>query len=331
VRRPLIDALNALVGGDDLIAVMTPEMSARELRSREGRKHRADARALLGKETGRHRCVETRYEMCYAPPIIDGPAIAKAMIDRRREVRVLDALEDLIHSLRVLREERKAVITISDGWPLYGPDPSLTKPLLTPTQDPKDPGDVYIPIPGVGKDPITGRPTTRPPSESFSTDGGGPADRATCEVHRSALAGLTNEHRFTSLMQAANRANVSFYPIGPGSFSASYAFESRRNRSLQQMADMTAAMPSGCPVRSKPVCAASSGSSLLSRRLLLRRKIRRPFHRIDVRVKRPGVQCARVPATWLQPPRKRSGARRCRLAGRRRDAARDACRQRALR
>ena len=75
------------------------------------------------------------------------------MVARRREVLVLDALEDLVQFLRGLREERKAVITLTDGWPLVRTEPNLRKPLLTPTQDPKEPANVFIPIPKVGRDP----------------------------------------------------------------------------------------------------------------------------------------------------------------------------------
>ena len=37
-----------------------------------------------------------------------------------------------IQHLRGLREERKAVITVTDGWPLYQPDRNLAKPLIDP-------------------------------------------------------------------------------------------------------------------------------------------------------------------------------------------------------
>jgi hypothetical protein len=207
-------------------------------------------------------------------------------------VLVLNALADLIESMRVLREERKAVIAISDGWSLYGPDRELTKPLLAPTLDSKEPANVHIPIPGVGRDPITGRPTTRPPSESFSNDGAGPVDRASCEVDRYALAELSNEQRFTGLMQAANRSNVSFYPVGPGSFSASYALESRRNQSLQLMADMTDGyairLPGSMEAGFRRVIEDLSSYYLAGYYSDGRSDGR--FHRIEVRIKRPGIQ-----------------------------------------
>ena len=51
------------------------------------------------------------------------------MILRRREKQTLDALEDLVVFLRDVREERKAVLTITDGWLLYRPNRNLARPL----------------------------------------------------------------------------------------------------------------------------------------------------------------------------------------------------------
>ena len=60
------------------------------------------------------------------------------MILRRRESRTLDALEDLARFLRGVREERKAIIVISDGWQLYKPNSNLAR--------------------AVGGEPMTGQP-----------------------------------------------------------------------------------------------------------------------------------------------------------------------------
>ena len=49
-------------------------------------------------------------------PKSDTPGIAAEMIGRRRERLALDAIEDLIVHLRGIREERKAVLTVSEGW-----------------------------------------------------------------------------------------------------------------------------------------------------------------------------------------------------------------------
>jgi VWFA-related protein len=295
VRRPLIDALNALIGGDDLIAIMTPEMSARGLTfTRRTSSIEAMLTPHWGQEgwPGTKDPVEARYDHCYAPPIIDGEWMAREMVARRREVLVLDAVEDLVQFLRGLREERKAVITISDGWPLYGPEPNLRKPLLTPTQDPAEPANVFIPIPKAGADPRTGRPTVKDPSSvTISNDGIGTVDRAACEVDRYALAELRNEKRLTDLMQEANRANVSFYPIGPGGFSAAYAPLGGRRRSLELMADITdgqaIVQPAYMETGIRRIVDDLSNYYLVG--YYSTAEPDGKFHKITVRVKRPGV------------------------------------------
>ena len=232
VRRPMIEALNALIGGDDLIAVMTPEMLARGLTfSRRTASIEAMLTPHWGQEgwPGTKDPVEARYEACYNLPIIDGPKMAAEMIARRREAQVLDAVEDLVQFLRGLREERKAVITLSDGWPLYGPNPNLRKPLLTPTDDPSQFGSV----PDTGSSAGDGSEDRAAEGGSIvrdeiSSEGIGTVDRASCEIDRLMLAEIKNEQRFIEIMQGANRANVSFYPIGPGGFSATYAPMSSR-------------------------------------------------------------------------------------------------------
>ena len=112
--------------------------------------------------------LEVRYEACYdRPSIVDGPWMAREMIARRREMRTLDALDDLIQHLRGLREERKAVITITDGWPLYEPDRNLGKPLIDPKTDGViTGGQTQVPVPKIGRDPRTGRIAPRDPAPS---------------------------------------------------------------------------------------------------------------------------------------------------------------------
>ena len=296
VRRPLIDALNALIGGDDLIAVMTPEMSARGLTfTRRTSSIEAMLTPHWGLEgwPGTRDPVEARYEACYNESIIDGPWMAREMIARRREKLVLDAVEDLVEFLRGLREERKAVITISDGWPLYGPDPNLRKPLLRTTTDPNEvPANVDIPLPKPGADPRTGRLTMKDPSSvTISNDGIGTLDRNACEVDRYELSDLKNDLRLTSMMQAANRSNVSFYPIGPGGFSAMYAPLGGRRQSLETMADITdgqaIVQPAFMETGIRRIVDDLSNYYLLGYYSNVKADGR--FHTITVRVKRPGV------------------------------------------
>jgi hypothetical protein len=61
-------------------------------------------------------------------------------------------------------------------------------------------------VPPATIDPRTGRLTTAPTAEA-------PAD--TCETDRLRLASLDHDSRFRQILDQANRANVSFYPIDP--------------------------------------------------------------------------------------------------------------------
>jgi VWFA-related protein len=209
IRTPLIEALDRLIGQDDLIAVMRPEMSASDItfarrtttiegflsRYWWGERDRADFR----------NPIDDQYAACYpgiprpGETIAPDQGIAQEMILRRREKETLDSLEDLVRFLGGVREERKAIITITDGWRLYGPNPALARPI-----------DGQVPIGSlVGVNPGTGTLTTRPPDSSGRTG------RADCERDRFALSQLDDAQQFRSLLDEANRANASFYPIDP--------------------------------------------------------------------------------------------------------------------
>src|SRR5262249_7578458 len=95
IRRPLVEALDGIIGQDDLIGVMTPEMSAtnvtfaRRTLTIEGILDRywwGERDRLVPTDP-----VESKYAFCYpsegASPV---SAIAQEMIDRRREKLTLD-------------------------------------------------------------------------------------------------------------------------------------------------------------------------------------------------------------------------------------------------
>src|SRR5580765_1471899 len=210
IRRPLVDALNRLIGPEDVFAVMTPDMSAggitfaRKTTTIEGELTKywtwGQRDRLIVKDAE-----EEQYEICY--PSMGGTAgIAAQMIERRRERQTLNALHDLVTYLRGVREERKAVLVITDGWRLFRPDTSLARRV-----------NCQVPTgPQVTIDPRTGRPTTKP---TPNTPGGGvtntDVDPQICERDRMMLAMLEDEQYFRDLLQQANSANASFYPIDP--------------------------------------------------------------------------------------------------------------------
>ena len=302
VRRPLIDALNSLIGGDDLIAVMTPEMSARDITFT---RRTNNIEEMLSKYWGARELLATRdkteieYEACYNVPGGDG--LAERMIARRREMVVLDALEGLVEHLRTLREERKAVITISDGWPLYGPDRALARPLV----DPKSGTQSTIPLPPVGRDPRTGRPGATDTSTTVVTnDGLGTLDRGRCENDRQMLAEIHSEQRLVSILRGANRANVSFYPIGPGGFADAYrSITTGPARALGMLADITdgqaVVQPHLMESGIRRIVDDLSAYYLLG--YYSNAKPDGRFHNIAVRIKRPGVR-VRARSGYLAAP-----------------------------
>jgi VWFA-related protein len=210
IRQPLIDALDRLIGPDDLVGVMTPEMSAaditfaRKTTTIDGILTRYwywGERDRWGKDP-----VEDQYRVCYPgtgpiPRVCpdDDRGVADEMIERRREKQTIDALHDLVLFLRGVREERKAVLAISDGWRLLRPNAGLARQL-------------YCSVPGgptVGVDPRTGRLSTAPPPSAMGVNA------ASCERDRMDLANLDDDQRFRNLLDEANRANTAFYPVDP--------------------------------------------------------------------------------------------------------------------
>ena len=296
VKSPLIQALNQLIGGDDLVAVMTAGMQARDITFR--RRTTSIEEMLKGfwseRDYRKNRSPEEEeFALCFG----SGP-VADEMIFRRREVRTLDALEALVQHLRYVREERKAVITISQGWRLYGEDPTL-----------RATSKAAPPVPPVGNDPRTGRLGTLD-----RVDFPGVANDRKCEQERISLSMLRNEQRFHNILLQANAGNTSFYPIDPRGL---VVFEENivpispsggwgqgvgivedsqrlraRNESLRTMADATdglAVVQAGnLSAGMRRIVEDLSSYYLLG--YYSTRELDGKFHRITVRVKRPGVQ-----------------------------------------
>jgi VWFA-related protein len=240
MRLPLVRFLDRVLGSDDLVALMTPEMAASDIAL--GRKTTVISNImqtewLWGR---RDRKVdedpkERLYQSCYGlAQSADG--IAAKMKDRRREKMTLDALDDLITHLDGIREERKAVLTVTEGWRIFTPDRELAK---TDENQRVRPGDVL------------GRPPVARPSDSFTTSG---ATRIECEADKQALALMDHSFRLREISDRANRGNVTFYPVfarglvafdsdigpePPPSLQVDRANLSARQDSLRFLADMT--------------------------------------------------------------------------------------------
>jgi VWFA-related protein len=206
IRRPLVDVVERLLGPDDLLAVMTPQMTAADITFA---RKTTILQGVLDRDWWGVRDsilsadkVEEQYKLCYPPPIGSSrqtSVIAQQMIDRRREKMTLDALESLVLFLGGAREERKAIIAVTDGWLLFQPDQGLTRQV-----DERPPS-----LPPLGVDPRNGKLTTK------DTTLTGAGLRAECEQARLGLAQLNDDFQFNLLLDKANRANTSFYPVDP--------------------------------------------------------------------------------------------------------------------
>ena len=212
MQRAVVNLIDRLLGDDDVFAVMTPEMSTRDLAF--ARRSGTTAGMLAKYWTwGREGTIadfdpeEQAYQLCYPPvtaPDLPGgckqsdyAGVAAEMIARRRERRTLGALEDLALFLRDQREERKAVIAITSGWSLLRPNYRLARKLDC---------DAVPGVPPIGVNP-RGR-LTRDPQQ---TEGYG--SQYQCDSDRIMLAELDNHQYFLDILGIANRSNVSFYPV----------------------------------------------------------------------------------------------------------------------
>lgn len=203
MRLPLIKILDRLIGPDDLVAVMTPEMSPSAMKF--GRKPtvisnimQSDWGWARGGRTERRDQKEALYDNCY--PAVGGNTNTPAteMKARRREKLTLDALDGLVADLAGVREERKAVLTVSDGWVLFRANEALS------ASQKRDQGGLV--------DRLLRRPTKE---KSEETGGSKEVNYVECEADRVALAALDHSQRLRSLTEDANRSNVSFYGIDP--------------------------------------------------------------------------------------------------------------------
>lgn len=308
IRQPLVDALDRVIGPDDLVGVMTPEMSPTDIAF--ARKTTTIDGFLTRYWTWGERSrlnlvdkVDEMYGYCYpnmpaTSRCADQNGIAAEMIDRRHEKLSLDALQDLVRFLRGVREERKAVLAITDGWLLYRRNQGLMRPLAC-QGAPRGP-EISI-------DPRNGRLTSQEPDTWVAATG-------KCNIDRMQLAQLDDDQLFRDILDEANRANASFYPIDPRGLAAfdtplmrqdvpgvpppvtsltvDHAMLAGRLNSLRTLAEATDGL---AIVNSNDLAGGLTRvvDDLSSYYLLgyySTGKLDGKFHSITVRVKRPGVQ-----------------------------------------
>ena len=273
ITRALSSFLQRLIGPDDLVALMTPEMPVKGLTFT---RRPASIQEFLETTPWQRKDTvedfddrEQMYRVCYGPD----SATTTQMIARRRERMVLTALQGLVTHLQSLREERKAILLVSEGWTLFKPE-QIGQGL--PPQVPR------IGIAG-------GKPTIGDPRDV--------AQREECERDRQVLSNIDDERDFRELLQVANRANATFYPIDPAGLEAAVSVAgwdaiNRRQSPLQSLAaetDGIAVINTNDVTPGLKRITDDLSSYYLLGYYSTNAKADGRFRKITVRVKRPGV------------------------------------------
>ena len=200
IRRPLVNFLNRVLGPDDLVALMTPEMGATDLTF--GRNTAVIERILSEEWWGRRARLadndqkDDLYETCGHATNLN-PEVTREIKARRREKMTLDALEDIVTHLGGVREERKAVLVITEGWIGYRENPDLVKPSSDPF------------VGGPAAPPILQPPVQTPNRQGMLQQ----SMLIECEADRNALAMVDHDRKLRQIGEDANRSNVTFYPV----------------------------------------------------------------------------------------------------------------------
>jgi VWFA-related protein len=232
IAEPLIRLINRILGPDDLVGIMTPRMTVSEVvlsRRSEVTEEQLRKHWVWGE---RFRMVrderEEAYNVCYPPMPNENAAesaLARQLIDRKRERVTLEALQDLVRYLNGVREERKAILTVTEGWQLFKPDPSLEKLRKDPATGVEDPIPGLDPI-RVGPDGKLTTKDTRNTNRSIS--------KTECDADRQRLSAMDDEVFLRDIINDANRSNSTFYPIDPRGL---VAFDTPINQGLSPTAD----------------------------------------------------------------------------------------------
>lgn len=301
--NPVAGLLERVIGADDLIGVMTPEMSARNMTfsPRTGPVGDLLRANWTWGERGAVAPTDPRendLRLCY-PDAFGEAGIAKAVIERRRERKVLRALEDLINHLEGLRDERTFVLLLTEGWTLPRADEQLARPLEG------------APVPG------TPAPMGVTANGRLSAANADTSLIVSCDRERSLLALADLAMEFEQLMQRANRANVSFYPIDPRGLvvfddpigparpappSLDRERLTARQNALRRVADETdgVVVLNTAIDKALPRLMTDIGSYYLLAYVSTNTKLDGRYRRLTVRVKRPGVSVRARPG-YLAP------------------------------
>lgn len=228
-RQPLIDFLTRTIGANDLFGVMTADtpvgslVFGRRTETIEGELTRNWAWGQAGRSALPETPREEQLLNCALrlEAQTGRTGLAERLMARHREDALLSSLENLMVRLRDLRDERKNVLFISQGWVPEGPADELTN-LRTSGGDP--------PAIGVGPGGRIGIGQSMDPATRTG-------DASGCDTAIARLANQDFVRRYRDLLASARQANVSFYPIDVGGLQASPVMGPRNT--LMELAENT--------------------------------------------------------------------------------------------
>jgi VWFA-related protein len=301
VRTPLQQFMEQALGPEDLIAITSSATAASALTFT---RRTTVLSGVLGDATEWVRLdsrdaamqvdlVERLYEDCYGPR---ESSIAGEMIRRRREKVALDSLENLVVHLGTIREERKTVLVVSQGWEMFEESRNLME--QSPSRGAPPPPDELLRR-GRGRD---GASSTMPVTSYMQ-----------CEADRLTLAQMNHRDRMQEITGRANRANVSFYPFAPLRIESTLK-KLGTLRSMAEETDGLAVVNTNNFVEPMQRIIADTSSYYLLGYQSTNARLDGRFRRIRVRVTRPGVEVrARkgylaVSASEVRPATRNPGA-----------------------
>ena len=182
----------------------------------------------------------------------------------------LEALQDVVRWLPTIREERKAIVTVTQGWRLYQPDPTMLEIKET----------ALLNKPRVGP---TGQLTTENPNNTVNVS------KTECDADRTKLAAIDNDRLLRDLIDDANLGNASFYMIDPGGLQVSRPDRSNAMRTLADNTDGLALLDSNDFNKAWRRIADDQSSYYLLGYYTTNPKPDGRYRSISVKVKRPGV------------------------------------------
>ena len=200
VESTVMGFLQRAIGPTDLFGVMTPELSpsqlvfGRRMETIEGDLQEffrwAGLTAAM-REAPRND-VEVQLIGCAMVHEVRAPLLLA-----HREDMLMTNLESLMHRLGTLREERKNVLFISEGW-----IPTSERRLASLANS----GRGEIPTIGVGPTGRLGMGNQQPYG----------VNEEWCNRQYARLSSMDFERRFRDLLELARRSNVTFYPVDLG-------------------------------------------------------------------------------------------------------------------